>query len=790
MAVLKVYDGTTFVEISGTSDPDAIHGNVSGEIAAIAEKTAPVAADLLLLEDSAASNAKKRLQIGNLAAVLDDEYIRRDGAVPLIAPWAANNDITGLTKLVVDSLTLDGTTIQSSAALDLIATTALLRLTGSSFVLRPSGIGGDVLLTFDALAQDGTLTYRNTEDEFRFGSGSVVVIPGIGDGGYTNYDLKVGSTATPTYGMIQFGNAVIGRTSFKGGAIDLDGTIMVRNIGGPVTSEIEFIWTESAGDTCRFALPKSAVGNATYNSRSMLLAGPAPADTDFVKVTYWQGQGIFDNLACDTSGDGADLGVQNDLEVEGEIYTDDILESTTGAGVTIEGVVLDSGLVDGRDIAADGALLDTALQSPLSANLDFSKFKAVAMVADNGATLPAAPTKGQWFLHTPIGRTILYMYDGSTWAPIISLGSMTVFVDKTDGADDQNGGTAVDGDAFATIQFAVDQIPGLVGGNVVININNETYAESVTVQGKSFAGNYNILFEGQWAEQLSETTASGGTAGSATLQGTLTVTGTPWSANAFQYMWVKFEDDTTTAILRGQELLINANGASTITFLNAIDAAPVSGDTFTIVDHDTEWGMAPSGTEPMLRAEQAQTMVDCHRIYFLETTEVPTLWMIDYLASSSGRWDACKLTEDTRLLCILIRGGSLFLQDCFIDGARSSGTRSITLEDGAALTINHTLVRTLSKTTGANRSIYAHSNSIVNFTGGLVTRAFYGLFQELGASSRFSGSGATEGRLRVNDCDVGLRARGGGLIGITNVILTGNTTDEDPAGASDPSWIT
>jgi hypothetical protein len=47
-------------------DATAIHDNVSAEISAVTEKTAPVAADLLLIEDSEASNAKKRLQIGNL----------------------------------------------------------------------------------------------------------------------------------------------------------------------------------------------------------------------------------------------------------------------------------------------------------------------------------------------------------------------------------------------------------------------------------------------------------------------------------------------------------------------------------------------------------------------------------------------------------------------------------------------------------------------------------------------------------------------------------------------------
>jgi len=215
------------------------------------------------------------------------------------------------------------------------------------------------MLYFD----DATKTWKKTGSALRWDDGNsalsidgtldvtgVTTITGIADGGRTNYDLNVGDVdGTPTYGMIRFGNAVIGRTSYKAGNIDLDGAVIVQNISGPITSEIEFVWTESAGDTCRFALPKSAVGNATYNSRSMLLAGPAPADTDFVKVSYWQGQGIFDNLACDTSGTGADLGIQNDLEVEGDIFVDSIKESTPGAGVTFADNII---LADGETIGS------------------------------------------------------------------------------------------------------------------------------------------------------------------------------------------------------------------------------------------------------------------------------------------------------------------------------------------------------------------------------------------------------------------------------------------------------
>jgi len=53
---------------SGT-DADAIHDNVAGEIAAIAEKTVLVAADLAIIEDSEAANAKKRVQAVNLPVV-------------------------------------------------------------------------------------------------------------------------------------------------------------------------------------------------------------------------------------------------------------------------------------------------------------------------------------------------------------------------------------------------------------------------------------------------------------------------------------------------------------------------------------------------------------------------------------------------------------------------------------------------------------------------------------------------------------------------------------------------
>lgn len=50
------------------ADSTAIHDNVASEISAITEKTSPVSADMLVIEDSEAANVKKMLKLANLPA--------------------------------------------------------------------------------------------------------------------------------------------------------------------------------------------------------------------------------------------------------------------------------------------------------------------------------------------------------------------------------------------------------------------------------------------------------------------------------------------------------------------------------------------------------------------------------------------------------------------------------------------------------------------------------------------------------------------------------------------------
>lgn len=236
-----------------------------------------------------------------------------------------------------------------------------------------------------------------------------------------------------------------------------------------------------------------------------------------------------------------------------------------------------------------------------------------------GATLPGAPYQGQIFLHTPTGRNILYCYDGSDWqtSAIASFGAMTMYVDNANGTDTLStkgaGGTT---DAFDTIQFAIDTIPGIVNGDVVIYVDNDnedswpyygngrTYAETVIIQGKSFAGAYNLIFYGALTQTADADVANGAiTAGNGYAHGYLTdagqFSGDDWSNHLLS------NDDT------GQFRVIDGMGY-TLTYDTGVGSEPAAG---AIIKGDTSsawakvisvttgagtWGVDASGTMVVL----------------------------------------------------------------------------------------------------------------------------------------------------------------------------------------------
>jgi hypothetical protein len=90
------------LEASGSNDPDAIHDNVAGEIDLVTEKPTPVSGDLLIIEDSAAGNAKKKVQIGNLPGGGADADAIHDNVAAEIAAVTEKTTPVGADLLLIE----------------------------------------------------------------------------------------------------------------------------------------------------------------------------------------------------------------------------------------------------------------------------------------------------------------------------------------------------------------------------------------------------------------------------------------------------------------------------------------------------------------------------------------------------------------------------------------------------------------------------------------------------------------------------------------------------------------
>jgi len=242
--------------------------------------------------------------------------------------------------------------------------------------------------------------------------------------------------------------------------------------------------------------------------------------------------------------------------------------------------------IDDLELVSHTQGTDTTMGT-LTADIDYAGYMAVTMSCDQGTTMPGSPSQGQWYLHKPTGRTILYQYDGSAWASLQSFGTMTLYVDATDGTDDLDHGTGVDSNAFDTIQYAFDCIPPNYGGAVEIHINGEAYTETLTLGGKQPTGDYAITLVGSLTEDESETTVNSAGQNNGNV-GYVTVSPDPsWTNDEFQHELLRFEDDTTTTALQGDEHIIDTNDSDTIDIACTFDAVPVNGDTFTVLDFAT-----------------------------------------------------------------------------------------------------------------------------------------------------------------------------------------------------------
>ncbi len=213
-------------------------------------------------------------------------------------------------------------------------------------------------------------------------------------------DIVIGDPAD--YGLLKIGDSIWGRTAFNALTLDLDGSVLIYNESTPPTSNIEFAFAD-AGNDIRFALAVPGAGNATYSPRSMLIAGPAVLDDEIVTVGYWRtNNNIFDNIDCDTATNGADLGVQNDLEVEGQIWTDLIQESTPAAGVTLRA---DDGGAGGGSGGVGDMVWDGNQIALFPSDITFGEGYLIGWGATGDPTTPFA---NRWNLNSASGFSFIF----------------------------------------------------------------------------------------------------------------------------------------------------------------------------------------------------------------------------------------------------------------------------------------------------------------------------------------------------------------------------------------------
>jgi hypothetical protein len=315
----------------------------------------------------------------------------------------------------------------------------------------------------------------------------------------------------------------------------------------------------------------------------------------------------------------------------------------------------------------------------------------------SGSTFPTYPLTGQMFLHTPTGRKILYQYDGSAWQPIKNHGSMTIYVDTT-GTDDLNHGTATGTDAFLTIQYAINAIPPVLGGNVGMYIGAGTFTENINFNGKLTGNNYSISVYGALSSVATLIATGNGTQGATSTLASFVQSGI--TTNAYQNKILKFTSGANDGTFR----IIDSNDTTTITLAGqSLPAQPATNDTATVYD----WGTIVTTTYSTSGYGQLN-------IYFYGINFNGNFY--NHMASWAY-FGYCKHSSFHSL-----------------DQAKSSLVDCYVVNDGVGITTLAQALITGGKYSGSYNAIFAANNSIMALLGGVVVdTAVYGIMGNMGS---------------------------------------------------------
>lgn len=207
----------------GSTDADAIHDNVAGEIDAITEKAVPIAADVVIIEDSAAGNAKKKVQLGNIPATPGNVLtLAEQGSDPAAEAdkgklYTKENGGTGNTELYyrddsgqITEITSDGAIFDSAALHGSVAGEI------DALTEKVAPVSADLLVIEDSAAGLAKKKVQLTN------------LPGGGGG----------ASATPEFIVVGAGGVIRRRTS--------SGTY--ESVTSGTANDLYFVWGSSSSD--------------------------------------------------------------------------------------------------------------------------------------------------------------------------------------------------------------------------------------------------------------------------------------------------------------------------------------------------------------------------------------------------------------------------------------------------------------------------------------------------------------------------------------------------------------
>ena len=173
-----------------SNDANAIHKNVAGEIAAITAKATPVAADMLLIEDSADSNNKKRIAF---SALSDANAIHKNAAGEIAAITAKATPVAADMLLIEDSADSNNKKRIAFSALSNDANAIHNNVAGeiAAVAAKATPVGADMLLIEDSADSNNKKRIAVSSLPSSGGSDGFVFLDGVTGatgGGGTNLD--------------------------------------------------------------------------------------------------------------------------------------------------------------------------------------------------------------------------------------------------------------------------------------------------------------------------------------------------------------------------------------------------------------------------------------------------------------------------------------------------------------------------------------------------------------------------------------------------------------------------